>query len=85
LGEDLFDGVGDFVLESGGIERKDDGAPAMSGGALFGSSGFGGKAGAKIGERGAGDFEEQVAVDAYGERGETGLAEEFVDRGDLAE
>ena len=41
------DGVGDFVLEGGWVERKDDGAAAVSVGA--GGINFGGKAGAEVG------------------------------------
>ena len=72
----MLDGVGDLVLESGGIERKDDRAAVI---------GFSGKARAEIGQGGAGDFEKEIAVYAGGERGHARLAEEFVDRGDLAE
>ncbi len=45
LREDLLDGVGDFVLEGGGIERKDDRAAAVN--VCVGGIGFGGEAGAK--------------------------------------
>src|ERR1700722_2719142 len=60
LGKDLFDGVGDFVLESDGIERKDDRAAVL---------GFGGQAGAQIGQSGAGGFEGGVTIDGGGGHG----------------
>jgi hypothetical protein len=47
--------------------------------------GLGGEAGAEIGDGGASDFQEEIAVNARGERGQTWLAQEFVDRRDLAE
>jgi len=85
LGEDLLDGVSDFVLQSGGIERKDDRAAAVSGRAFLGGSSFGSKACTKIGERSACNFEEEIAVDALGERGQARCPKQFVHRRDLAE
>ena len=46
---------------------------------------FGCEACAKIGQSGAGDFEEEVAVNARGERGQARLAEKFINRRNLAE
>ena len=78
LRQNLLNRVGDFVLERRRIERKDDGAPPVSVISLSG------KTCAEIGQRGAGDFEEQFAIDARGQRGHARLAQEFVNRRNLA-
>ncbi len=73
--EDLLNGVGDFVLKGGRVERQDD-RPAIIG--------FSGKPGAEVCQRGAGDFEEEFAIDARGQRGQARLAQKLIDRWDLA-
>jgi hypothetical protein len=47
--------------------------------------GFVGEARAELGQGGAGDLEEEIAINSRGERGQARLAKEFVDRRDLAE
>jgi len=60
----LLDGFGDLVLQRHGVERKDDGAPLVAG-----------DFGAQVGEGGTRDFEEEIAVDALRERGQSRLVQ----------
>ena len=80
--ENLFDGVRDFVLEGGWIERKNDRAAAVNVG--FGGSGFGGKARTQVRQRSTGDFKEQLAIDARSERRQPRLPQKLINRRDLA-
>lgn len=75
----MLDGVGDFGLKGVRIEWKDDRTAAVN------VVGLGGEASAEVGQGSPGNFEEEIAVDARGKRGQAGLAKEFVDRRDLAQ
>ena len=70
LREDLLDGVGDFILQGGRIEREDDRAAAVSVG-FFGGGSFGGEACTKSASA-ARVTSRAVPLDAPGERSQAG-------------
>ena len=73
-GEDLLDRGRDVFLESRGVEPS--GLCDLH---------VAGDFGAQVGQRGAGDFEKEIAIDVLGEGGEARLGQEFVDGRNLAQ
>ncbi len=71
-GKDLLDGGGDSVFQRRRVEGEEDRLRLAC------------DLCAQVGERGAGNFEQQCAIDSFRQGSQAGLSQEFVNRGDLA-